>query len=102
MRIIKESYLKAAALEHPRAAEAIAVWIRMVRAARWKTPVDLKKSAPEVDPVTLRSKRTAYVFNIRRNEFRLVTAVHFNRQIAFTLRFMTHAEYGLNRWKKEL
>ena len=62
----------------------------------------MKQAAPEVDPVKARSGRTVDIFNIRRNEFRLIAAVHFNRQLAFTLRFLTHAEYGLNRWKNEL
>ena len=27
---------------------------------------------------------------------------HYNRQKVFVLRFMTHAEYDKDRWKKEL
>ena len=102
MRIIKESFLKAAAKEYPRAAEGLADWIELVRGAHWKNPVEMKQAAPEVDPVKARSGRTVYIFNIRRNEFRLIAAVHFNRQLAFTLRFLTHAEYDLHRWKNEL
>jgi mRNA interferase HigB len=33
---------------------------------------------------------------------RLIAAVHFNRQIVYTLRFMTHAEYSKDRWKETL
>jgi mRNA interferase HigB len=102
MRIIKESFLKAAANEHRRAAEGLATWIAMVRAAQWQNPVEMKQAAPEVDPVKVKSGRTVYIFNIRRNEFRLIAAVHFNRQIVFTLRFLNHAEYEINRWKTEL
>jgi mRNA interferase HigB len=43
-----------------------------------------------------------FVFNIRRNDYRLIAAVHFNRQIVYTLRFMTHAEYSKDRWKEIL
>jgi len=41
-------------------------------------------------------------FNIRRNDYRLIAAAHFNRQIVYTLRFMTHAEYSKDRWKDTL
>ena len=102
MRIIKASFLKSASGEYPRAAEGVAAWVATVRAAQWKNPADMKRSFPGVDPAKVKSKRTVYVFNIRRNEYRLIAAVHFNRQIVFTLRFLTHAEYDLNLWKKQL
>ena len=40
--------------------------------------------------------------NIRRDEFRLVMAVHFDRARVHTLRFMTHAEHDRNQWKQDL
>ena len=102
MRIITKAFLTAAAVEHPRAAEGITRWIKMVRAAQWKNTVEMKRSAPEADPLKVRSERTVCIFNIRRNEYRLIAAVHFNRQIVFTLRFLTHAEYDLVQWKNDL
>ena len=54
------------------------------------------------DPVIVRSGRTVYVVNIVRNRFRLIMAVHFDKQRLFVLRVLTHAEYDLDKWKKEL
>ena len=102
MRIIKESFLKAAAKEYPRAAEGLADWIGLVRGAQWKNPVEMKRAVSDVDPVKVRTGHTVYVFNVRRNEFRLIAAFHFDRQRAFTLRFFTHAEYDQTDWKNEL
>ena len=102
MRIIKDSFLKAAAGKHPRAAEGISRWMKAVRAAHWKTPADLPGTLPDADAVKVRSGHTVWVCNIRRNEFRLVIAVHFNRGRVYALRFMTHAEYNRNQWKQEL
>ena len=102
MRIVKEPFLKAAAVAYPRAKDGIDRWIEMVRLAAWKNPVEMKQAAPEADPVKVRSGRTVYVFNVRRNEFRLIAAIHFNRQVAFTLRFFTHADYDSKNWKDEL
>lgn len=50
----------------------------------------------------MRSGRQVLVFNIRRNDYRLIVATHFNRQIVYTLRFMTHAEYSKDDWKETL
>jgi mRNA interferase HigB len=36
------------------------------------------------------------------NTYRLIVAMHFDRQTAYTLRFLTHAEYSTDRWKDEL
>ena len=48
------------------------------------------------------SRWPVLVFNIRRNDYRLIVAAHFNRQIVSTLRLMTHAEYSKDRWKDSL
>ncbi len=57
---------------------------------------------PDTDTLKVRSGRQVLVFNIRRNDYRLIVAAHFNRQIVYTLRFMTHAEYSKDRWKDTL
>ena len=46
---------------------------------QWRNPVEMKRDFPSVDPAMVKSGHTVYVFNIRRNEFRLIAAVHFNR-----------------------
>ncbi len=102
VRIIKESFFKAATAGHSRSVEALRIWVTIVRAASWRNPVEMKQTFSDVDPVKVKSGQTVYVFNIRRNEFRLVAAVHFNQQRVYTLRFMTHAEYNRAAWKQEL
>jgi mRNA interferase HigB len=100
--IIKEAFLRAAAKAYPRAAEALESWVAVVKDATWPTPVEMKQAFRSVGPVVVKSKRTVYVFNIRRNEFRLIVAVHFDRQIVYTLRFISHAEDDRQNWKQEL
>jgi mRNA interferase HigB len=102
MRVIKESFLREMAAEHPRAGKAIEEWIAVFRAATFANPVEMRDVFPSVDPVIVKSGHTVYVFNIRHNEFRLIAAIHFNRQIVFTLRFLSHAEYDRAHWKNEL
>lgn len=102
MRIIKEAFLVAAGREHPRAVSHLDVWRRTVKKAAWHSLVDVQQSYPDTDAVKVRSGRTVLVFNLRRNDYRLIVAAHFNRQIVYTLRLMPHAEYSKDRWKQTL
>ena len=102
MRIIKEAFLVAAGREYPPAARHLNTWRKTVKAAAWRNLVDVRRSYPDTDSVKVRSGRTVLIFNIRRNNYRLIAAVHFNRQIVYTLRFMTHAEHSKDRWKEIL
>jgi mRNA interferase HigB len=78
------------------------VWRKTVKAATWRNLVAVRQSYTDTDAVKVRSGRTVLIFNIRRNDYRLIVAAHFNRQIVYTLRFMTHAEYSKDRWKAAL
>jgi mRNA interferase HigB len=60
-----------------------------------------RQTFPHADQVTVKSNRTVTVFNIT-NAFRLITAIHYNRQEIFTMRFLTHAEYSKNTWTSSL
>ena len=102
MRIIKEPFLVNAGRKHPPAASHLEVWRKTVKAAVWRNFVDVRRSYPDTDFVKVRSGRQVLIFNIRRNDYRLIAAVHFNREIVYTLRFMTHAEYSKGRWKDRL
>jgi len=92
----------AAGREHPSAARHLDVWRKTVKAATWRNLGDVRRSYPDTDAVKVRSGRTVLIFDIRRNDYRLIAAAHFNRQIVYTLRFMTHAEYSKDRWKEAL
>lgn len=102
MRIIKEAFLVAAGREYPPAARQLNAWRKIVKAAIWRNLGDTRRTYPDTDAVKVRSGRQVLVFNIRRNDYRLIVAVHFNRQIVYTLDFMTHAEYSKDRWKDTL
>ena len=62
----------------------------------------MRATYPSADMVRVASGRRALVFNVCGNDYRLIVAMHFDRQIVYTLRFLTHAEYSQDRWKDEL
>ncbi len=102
MRIIKESFLVEAARQYPKAATFLNAWRAVVRLARWRSFDDVRKTYASADVVKVASGRTVVVFNVCGNDYRLIAALHYNRQLVYTLRFLTHAEYSKDRWKHEL
>jgi mRNA interferase HigB len=102
VRIIHGETVKSWATQYPDAAESLAAWLRNAKAATWRNIIDVRRLYPHADTVNVANGRTVVVFNIRGNRYRLITAIHYNRQIIYTLRFMTHAEYSKDRWKDTL
>ena len=102
MRIVVEPFLVSAAKDYPTAAAYLDTWRKVVKAATWHTLANAPQSCRRVDAVLVQSGRTVLVSNVCGNTYRLTVAVHFNRQIVCTLRFLTHAEYRKDTWKAEL
>ena len=102
MRIIKEKFLREAAEQYPKAAKYLAAWVVTVRAVEWRNMADVRGYYGSADVVHVRSGRPVIVFNVCGNTYRLIATVHFNSQMAYTLRFLTHAEYDGDDWKDEL
>jgi len=102
VRLIKEAFLVAAGRQHPPAARHLDVWRKTGKSAAWRNLMAVRRSYPDTDAVKVKSGRSVLVFNLRRNDYRLIAAAHYNRQIIYTLRFMTHAEYSKDRWKETL
>ena len=101
MRIITTKRLLDAARKHPNAKSKIAFWHAVARAAIWANLVETRKSFRHADQVTVKSGRTVTIFNIS-NDYRLITAIHYNRNRIFILLFLTHAEYDKGKWKETL
>lgn len=105
MRLVTRKRLRAYARKRPRTRASLARWEGVVSAARWTTPAEVQQTFGDVDRVTVHSHRhrgnTVYVFRIQGNAHRLLTALHFRRQIVYVLRLLTHAEYDRRPWIRE-
>ena len=102
MRIITRRRLADYARLHPDAATALRVWTTMVRHAAWRSLAETRRDFPHADEVRVGSGRPATVFNVRGNKYRLIVAIHYNRETVYVLRFLTHAEYDKDAWKGTL
>ena len=111
MRIISETRLKQfwqTGANQRGAEKSLRTWRKVVSEAAWKNPADVKLSfGKNVDFVRSNKGSELAVFNIHANHYRLIAAIHylphhFERGRVYVLRIMTHHEYDLDRWKKEL
>ena len=92
MRVVGRNVLTTFLRVHPErtdAREPLETWHRMVRAARWGTPADVKATYRHAS--VLEGNRV--VFNVAGNKFRLVAAVDYRRGVVRVRWFGTHAEY---------
>jgi mRNA interferase HigB len=65
------------------------VWLEIVGRARWRNPEDVKAAYPKVSIL----KAGRVVFNIKGNDFRLVSALQYRAGVLAIRFFGTHAEY---------
>lgn len=64
-------------------------WRMIVEKAKWKTPEDVKKA--HLKASILKSGRV--VFNIKANDYRLITLVQYQGGVVMIQFFGSHAEY---------
>jgi mRNA interferase HigB len=76
-------------------------WYRVADKAKWENMSDVRRVFPTADAVKVKSGRTATVFNIGGNKYRLIASIHYNRGKVFILHILTHAEYTKDTWKEK-
>lgn len=95
MHIISRKKLLTAAEEHGDLAGPLDVWYRIARPAGWTSLEDVRRDFPSADGV---GEYT--VFNIKGNEYRLISLIFYRSKKLFIRDVITHAEYDKGRWKK--
>jgi len=68
---------------------ALDTWFHETIRAQWKTPADVKAVYANASLVG----NDRVVFNIKGNDFRMVTAIDYGRQIVFVKWLGSHADY---------
>ena len=96
MIIITEQRLIEYTKQHPEAASSLLRWGALVRAAKWRNLVETRRTLPHADPVG-----QCTIFNIKGNDYRLITRIDYGLQAATLKNFLTHREYNRDAWKKD-
>jgi len=102
MRLIARKMLERFGQKHPKARAPLLRWYGAVNEAEWTNFGQVRAVFPHADQVRTASGRTVTVFNVGGNKFRLVTAIHYNRQIVYVMRVYTHKEYDATNWREQL
>lgn len=89
VRVISRRALREFWERHTDVEQALRAWYSEAKAAAWQGPADVKARYPSASIVS----NNRVVFNIKGNQYRLVTAIKYDQGIVF-IRFVgTHAEY---------
>lgn len=89
MRIIALGTLRDFWKRHPDAEVPLRAWYAAASRAQWTRPADIKDAYRSAS--FLANNRV--VFNLKGNDYRLVTAVHYNRGMLYIRFIGTHGEY---------
>jgi mRNA interferase HigB len=92
MRVIANKALTDFAERHPLANEPLQAWRKIVESRPYVNFAELKSAFNATDRVA-----EYYVFNISGNRYRIIAAIHFDRQKLYIRNVFTHKEY--DSWK---
>lgn len=90
MRIIAKSTLRDFWLANPTVEFPLLDWYNMTKGANWSSPNDVKKTYGNASIVA----NNRVVFNIKGNDYRLVTEIDYDYQFVFIIWIGTHKEYN--------
>lgn len=92
MRVISNSALVAFSVRHVAAATPLQAWRRIVESRSFVNFADFKKTFNSIERAG-----QFYVFDIAGNKYRIVAAIHFDKQRLYVRHVFTHKEY--DTWK---
>lgn len=92
MRIISRKAIREFEAIHTQATAPLKEWRNKMEALQCNNYAKLKQSFNSIDKVGMYC-----IFNIGGNKYRLIAAIHFNKQTLYIREILTHEEY--NQWK---
>jgi mRNA interferase HigB len=86
--------------ERQQHATAFESWFKLARKARWHSFADVKATFGQADIARGETGRTATIFDIGGNKYRVLAHVDYLRQVVKIEAVLDHKEYDRNLWKK--
>jgi mRNA interferase HigB len=99
MRLFRLDVLDKFVRKHRDAGKWLAAWRQSVDGADWRNIGDVRRAYPSADGVKLKSQVVVTVFNVKGNEYRLLSYVNYHAQTLVILELLTHADYDKQAWK---
>lgn len=94
MRIIAKRRLVELATKHGDCLDQVVNWRHIASKAAWQNLSEVRQTFRNADVVGDKT-----VFNIKGNQYRLVTQIHYDRQTIYIRDLLRHAEYDKGAWK---
>jgi len=95
MHVISRKKLKEAAARRGALEGPLDAWFRIAKKATWQSLAEVRRSLSNADGV---GKWT--VFNIKGNQYRLITEINYTSGRIYVRHVLTHAEYDRGGWKQ--
>jgi len=92
MRLLGEPLIEEFKNAYPQSGKALSRWAAVVRAAEWRSFIDVKKTFNSADCVA-----PHVIFDLGGNKFRLSVIIDFEESVVIVRAVMTHKEY--DQWK---
>jgi len=95
MHILSRKKLKEAAARHADLEGPLDAWFRIAKKAAWQNLADVRKTFSSTDAI---GKWT--VFNIKGNQYRLITEINYRFSCIYIRHVLKHSEYDRGGWKQ--
>lgn len=96
MHIISKSALIAFSRKYPDAKTSLDSWYKVANSATWRHIDGVRAYYSTADAVG-----NFTVFNIRGNNYRLITSIDYKKQIIYVKYVLTHSDYDSGFWKND-
>lgn len=102
MNVIKRKTLVAFWTDWPAAKSSLDRWYKISRKARWRNFEEAKASFPAIDVYRAKRGKTAIIFDVGGNRYRVIALVDYVRQTMLVTHVLTHAEYDRDDLKGQI
>ena len=102
MRVISKKRLRDFWEILPAAKTSLEQWHKVVSGANWLHFAELRKTFNHADVATTGKGHPVVIFDVGGNKYRIIAAIHYDRNICYVLRVLAHKQYDTNQWKREL
>lgn len=100
MVLIGQDVLKQAGRKNAPLRKWLTVWAAAVERLTWESIDDVRRAYPSADGVKLKNRLVVTVFNVKGNQYRLLTSIDCDAQTVEVLEVLTHPEYDKELWKQ--
>ena len=97
--IISYTIVRSFIRKYPDSETSLKAWYQLVSKNNFGNYNELKNLFPSADVIRNDYGISLTVFNIHGNKYRLIAAIHYNRNKLYIREILTHEQYDKGKWK---